>query len=151
MLDGYESDGTIGKFIMDRLSIAENCREGFWECYKNVVRKPLKQHRNVVHSSLRTNYWVSILNFHGKKFILLILTHYFSIILAIVKAKILQCEFDPKDPCTYGVPSIEDFIKMRGSYNQNQDIRTPENKTCFCSTLTFYQVLEVFKSMDLWY
>ena len=44
VLDGYESDGTIGKFVMDRLSIGENCREGFWECYKHVVRKTLKQH-----------------------------------------------------------------------------------------------------------
>ena len=29
ILDGYESNGTVGKFVMDRLSIQENCREGF--------------------------------------------------------------------------------------------------------------------------
>ena len=39
VLDGYESDGTISKFVMDRLSIGGNCREDFWECYKHVVRK----------------------------------------------------------------------------------------------------------------
>ena len=42
VLDGYESNGIIDKFVMDRLSIGENCREGFWECYKHVVRKTLK-------------------------------------------------------------------------------------------------------------
>jgi len=56
VLDGYETDGTIGKFVMDRLSIDKNCREGFWECYKHVVRKTLKQHRNVVHSALRKKF-----------------------------------------------------------------------------------------------
>ena len=131
VLDGYESDGTIGKFVMDRLSIGENCREGFWECYKHVVRKTLKQHRNVVHSSLRKKFIGKYHNIFLHKFYFLILSNYFIIVSAIVKAKILQCEFDPKDPCTYGVPSIEDFIKMRGSYNQDKDIRTPENKTCF--------------------
>ena len=50
VLDAYETDGTIGKFVIDRLSIDNNCREGFWECYKHVVQKTLKQHRNVVHS-----------------------------------------------------------------------------------------------------
>ena len=50
ILDGYECDGTIGKFVMDRLSIGNDCREGFWECYKHIVRRTLKQHRNVVHS-----------------------------------------------------------------------------------------------------
>ena len=53
VLDGYETDGTIGKFVIDRLSIDKNCREGFWECYKHVVWKTLKQHQNVVHSTLR--------------------------------------------------------------------------------------------------
>ena len=56
ILDGYECDGTIGKFVMDRLSIGNDCREGFWECYKHIVRKTLKQHRNVVHSSLRKKF-----------------------------------------------------------------------------------------------
>ena len=56
VLDGYETDGTIGKFVMDRLSIDNNCREGFWDCYKHVVRKTLKQHRNVVHSALRKRF-----------------------------------------------------------------------------------------------
>ena len=56
ILDGYETDGTIGKFVMDRLNIDTNCREGFWECYKHVVRKTLKQQRNVVHSALRKKF-----------------------------------------------------------------------------------------------
>ena len=56
VLDGYETDGTIGKFVMDRLNIDTNCREGFWECYKHVVRKTLKQQRNVVHSALRKKF-----------------------------------------------------------------------------------------------
>ena len=56
VLDGYETDGTIGKFVMDRLNIDCNSREGFWECYKHVVRKTLKQQRNVVHSALRRKF-----------------------------------------------------------------------------------------------
>ena len=56
VLDGYETDGTIGKFVMDRLSIDNNCREGFWDCYKHVVWKTLKQHQNVVHSALRKRF-----------------------------------------------------------------------------------------------
>ena len=68
-LDGYESEGTIGKFEMDRLSIGRKCRESFWECYKHVVRKTLKQYQNVVHSSLRKKLLVSILICYGIKFI----------------------------------------------------------------------------------
>ena len=56
VLDGHECDGTFGKFFMDGLSIGNDSREGFWECYKHVVRKTLKQHRNVVHSSLRKKF-----------------------------------------------------------------------------------------------
>ena len=39
VLDGYETDGTIGKFVIDRLSIDNNCREGFWGCYKKCCSK----------------------------------------------------------------------------------------------------------------
>ena len=56
VLDGYETDGTIGKFGMDRLCIDNNCREGFWDCYKHVVWKTLKQHQNVIHSALRKRF-----------------------------------------------------------------------------------------------
>ena len=56
VLDGYDSNGTVGKFVMDRLSIGKNCREGFWGCYKHVVRKTVKQQQNVVHSALRKKF-----------------------------------------------------------------------------------------------
>ena len=55
---------------------------------------------------------------------------YGTFFLGIIKAEILQCKFDHQDPCTYGMPAIEEIMTMRGSYNQEIDIRTLENKSC---------------------
>ena len=64
-----------------------------------------------------------------------------------MKAQLLQCEFDPKDPCTYGMPSIEDFLKMRGSFNQEKDLRSPENKSSF---LFYYYFLPSVGSVRIY-
>ena len=49
----------------------------------------------------------------------------------------MKYPWDPKDPCTYGMPTIEEFTKMRSSYDKDKDIRSLDNK----STFLFYSYL----------
>ena len=71
------------------------------------------------------------------------------IFLGIVKGGVLKQAWNQKDPCTYGMPTIEEFTRMRSSYNKENDIRSIDNKVPFCSILICYQVLEVFESMQI--
>ena len=58
--------------------------------------------------------------------------------VAIIKTGFLKCDFDPQDPCTYGMPTMDDFMVMRNSYNQEKGIRTLDNKSSF---LLYYYFL----------
>ena len=56
-LDDCTSEHSIGKFIMNRLRIAESQQRSFWSTYKTAVRKGIKMQRNVVHNALKVQFF----------------------------------------------------------------------------------------------
>ena len=53
VLDRFESSNSIGKMIMDRVGVKDNIRSNFWYTYKHIVRKAIKQQRNISHNAIR--------------------------------------------------------------------------------------------------
>ena len=58
VLDRFESSNSIGNMIMNCIGVKDNIRSNFWFTYKHIVRKAIKQQRNISHNAIR-NVFIS--------------------------------------------------------------------------------------------
>lgn len=56
VLDRFESPNSIGNMIMNRIGVKDNIRSNFWYTYKHIVRKAIKQQRNISHNAIRNAF-----------------------------------------------------------------------------------------------
>lgn len=56
VLKEYEKKGSIGRFVMNKLKIDKKRRKVFWNTYYPMVRKGIKNQRNVIHTNIRRKF-----------------------------------------------------------------------------------------------